>query len=77
MIIRVRVPKADSNRGIGVREGECKKRNEGALPLLKKHSYGGATKPFLADFCLFSFYFRHINSWDCEIVTMESCCCYS
>ena len=62
MIIRVRVPKADSNRGTGVREAECKKRNGGALLLLKKHSYGGATKAFLADFCLFSLYFRYINS---------------
>lgn len=65
MIIRVRVPKADSKRGIGVREAECRKRNEGAPLLLKKLSYGGATKAFLADSCLFSLYFRYINSWVC------------
>lgn len=43
MIFRVRVPKADINRGIGGRR-VYKKRNEGALLPLKKHSHGGVKK---------------------------------
>lgn len=52
MIIRVVELKADSRRCVGVRETECKKRNEGVLLLLKKDSCGGATLAFLDDFCL-------------------------
>lgn len=61
MIITVRVLRADSHRGIGVREAECKKRNEGTLLVLKKLSSGGTTKISAADFCLFYLYF----SYDC------------
>lgn len=57
MIITVGLLRADRHRGIGVREAECKKRNEGTLLMLKKLSNGGTTKTSAADFCLFYMYF--------------------
>lgn len=61
MIITVRELRADSHRGVGVREAECKKRNEGTLLVLKKLSNGGTTKTTVVDFLPIYFYF----SYDC------------
>lgn len=58
MIITVRVLRVDSNRGLGVREAECKKRNEGTLLVLKKLSNEGTTKTSVADFFANLFVFQ-------------------
>lgn len=59
MITTVRMLRADRRRGFGVREAECKKRNEGTLLMLKKLSNGGTAKTSVADFCLFYLYFSY------------------
>lgn len=58
MIITARVLRADSHRGIRVREAEHKKRNEGTLLVLKKLSNGSTTKTSVADFLPILFVFQ-------------------